>query len=215
MAVSVFALVAAIDSILSGGRMLDASVAIIYASVAVTGCFALAAYMHHAAQQTGSTLVAVDAKGWLLDGIISSAVLLAFLAMFLLRDSGWTAYLPYVDPALVAVLVVIALPLPLLILRENMREVLAMAPRKAIQDEIRQRFLEAIKGVEYQDVCMRMLKNGRQYYLFAHITLDQGFPIGNIAALDRIREKIDAAMRGYDKNVEMDVAFIGDSRWAY
>ena len=78
------ALLAAINAINAGGRNLNMGSALIYAIIATTGCFIIALYMRRSAKITGSSLVAMDAKGWMIDGVFSAAVCLTFLAVYLL-----------------------------------------------------------------------------------------------------------------------------------
>jgi cation diffusion facilitator family transporter len=212
--VCVFALIGAISSILQGGNSLTAGLAIVYALIATIGSGALAYYMLYTSRYTASTLVAVDAKSWLLDAVISAAVLLTFVSMYLLRNSNWAEYLPYVDPGLVAFLVIIALPVPLKILRENMREVISMAPSKALQDAIHQQVLASLDGEEYEDIRLRILKQGRQILVFADIVLGSDYVLGTVATLDRIRTRMTDHLQEYDSNIEMKAVFIGDPRQA-
>jgi cation diffusion facilitator family transporter len=212
--ICVFALVASIGSILHGGKTVAAGVAVIYALISTFCSVVVGLYMHHSSRQTASTLIAVDAKAWLLDGVISAAVLLTFMSMYLLEESRWAHYLPYMDSGLVAILVICALPVPLKILKDNMREVLSMAPPSALQERIRQQVLQALEGQEYEGIHLRTMKQGRQITVFVHITLGRDFVLGSIVTLDRIRTRIAKKLQGYDSNIGIQAVFIGDPKWA-
>ncbi len=209
-----FALIGAISSILQGGNTLTAGIAIIYALIATIGSVVMAIYMHRTSRQTASTLIAVDAKAWLLDTVISAAVLLTFVCMYLLRDSNWSHYLPYIDPGLVAALVVLTLPVPLKVLRDNIREVISMAPAKPLQDAIHLQVLASLKGQEYEDIRLRILKQGRLIIVFTEIVLGSDYVLETAATLDRIRARMAEHLQKYDSNIEIKAVFMGDPNWA-
>ena len=209
-----FALIGAISSILQGGNTLAAGIAIIYALIATIGSTVLAFYMHRTSLQTASTLIAVDAKAWKLDAVISAAVLVTFVGMYLLRDSNWSHYLPYIDPGLVAALVILTLPVPLKVLRDNMREVISMAPSKTLQDAIHQQVLASLKGQEYEDIRLRIMKQGRLIVVFTEIVLGSDYVLETAATLDRIRTRMAEHLQKYDSNIEIKAVFMGDPNWA-
>lgn len=208
------ALVAAVDAILAGGRLLIVGPALIYAVIASAGCFSIAFYMRKIATLTRSPLVSVDAKGWMIDGILSFAVCLTFLAVYLLQDSPIASSLVYADSGLVAVLVIISLPIPYKILKENLREVLIMAPPKATAEAIEKQLAEVTSNFHFEKQVVRIQKYGRSTYLNVHILLDKDYPIDSIKTLDEIRTQLDKTMKAYDPLIIIDVVFIGDIKWA-
>ena len=62
------------------------------------------------------------AKSWVIDTAISSAVLFGFLAGYLIVGTSYEMYLNYLDPLVVTILVVIAIPVPLRILWNSLKE---------------------------------------------------------------------------------------------
>ena len=69
--VTIFALVSAIQVVFHGGREVQAGWASIYALIAAAGCFAVAVSQRALSRRTGSPLLAVDSKNWLIDGLMS------------------------------------------------------------------------------------------------------------------------------------------------
>ena len=68
---SLFALTSAITAILHGGRTLNANIAVTYALIAAAGCLITALIQKKIAQKTRSLMIEVDAKNWLINGLIS------------------------------------------------------------------------------------------------------------------------------------------------
>ena len=182
--------------------------------LSIAGTLLMAGLGFGFAKLTNSPLVSVDAKGWMIDGILSFAICLGFLAMYLMKDSPIAKYLVYADSSLVVLLVIISLPIPYRILKENLREVLIMAPPRATAEAIEKHLTEAARAFEFKGQVVRIQKYGRATYLNVHMVLDKDYSIDTINTLDNIRAQLDAKMKVYDPQMVMDVVFIGDIKWA-
>jgi cation diffusion facilitator family transporter len=210
----IFALMGAVEALIHGGREFEIEMALIYALISTPGCFAVALYLRSVASRSGSSLVRVEAAGWMVDALISAVVLATFGLSFMLKESTFAEYLPYVDPGLVVLLVIIIIPVPAKILKENMKEVLLFAPDKQLLDEIQQQIEQAVKHHDCNEVSVRVAKMGREIYLNVALRFRDDYPIANVSHLDKIREDIDSRMKNYNQNIVMDIGFIGDSKWA-
>ena len=88
LAVSVMALIPAVQALLAGGRQMALGLGIVYAAIAMTGCLSLAVVQRAMLRRVASPLIEVDAKNWLVNGLISSVVGLAFLLAYLLGGTS-------------------------------------------------------------------------------------------------------------------------------
>jgi cation diffusion facilitator family transporter len=172
--VSAYAFVGAIQAILDGGRELALGWAIVYAVVASLGCLALGVNARRAATKTGSPLLEVDARSWLIDGALSIGVALAFVAAFFLARSPWSHLTRYVDPALVAILVVAVIGTPLGVVRKGLGELLLAAPSEEEQRDLRSRFGAATTKFGLEAVHLRMMRVGRSIFLLVHARVPEG-----------------------------------------
>ena len=213
LAIVGFAAASAIAALLSGGRALNADIAVIYGIIAASGCLAMAWRQHRAAREATSPILAVDAHNWLIDGILSSGVAVTFIFAYLLHDSSYADWVSYIDPLLVVVMVVLILPVPLRTLRENLREVLMQAPSPDIQAEIRERIEHAVKPAEGEEIYIRMLPVGRFLYLQAHLLLHADAPLRGIGECDALRERIHESIADLHPQLSLDVIFTADRRW--
>ena len=127
-----FSSVSAIGALMRGGRSLNPGWALLYAVLAATGAGVMAGLQRRAAKKTGSPLLAVDVQNWKIDALLSVGVAVAFLAAFLLRDSRWSEALPYVDPALVTLMVAVMIREPIRIVIESVGELLAISPEESV-----------------------------------------------------------------------------------
>jgi len=209
-----FSLVSAINALLHGGRALNPGWALIYAVVAASGAGILAVTQKRVAKRTGSPLLEVDVKNWKIDSLLSAGVGVAFLAAFLLRESQWAEYLPYVDPMLVIILVAIMIKDPVKIVAEGVGELLAISPEESTQLQVRDEFARQVEDYPVQSFNLRMLKAGRTYYLLAHVVVEAESPIGTIHELDEARREITRGLKKLHPPWEVDIVFVGDSSLA-
>lgn len=215
LGVSIFALVGAVGALAHGGRELDPGPALLYAGIAVVACLFLALLQGRFAKTTGSPLVEVDAKNWFVNGAISSAVAVAFLVALLVRGTRWEGIVPYVDPALVCVLVLVTLPIPVSMALQGIGEMLHVAPEPEVQQQVRTRFDAAASGYDFEKAILRMVRVGRYFYLMIHVVLPTGFPLQGVGDLDRIRDDLKEKLGDLHPTLVTDIVFIGDERWAF
>ena len=210
----VYAGVEATKRLLVGGNPAEYGLAVFYGAASTIGCFSVAWLMARASRQHRSDLVAVEAKTWLVDGMLSCAVFLGFVGAWWLDSSPWPHYAPLVDPILLITIVVLALPVPLGILRDSLREILWMAPSVPLVDEMEKHLLDSLAGVDFDHVELRTTKRGRNTYVLVHVVVNDNFSIDSIADLDAIRNRSEAALKAWKPEIVIDMLFVKDPRLA-
>ncbi len=213
LAVCGFALASAIGALLEGGRSLSPGWALVYAVIAATGCFAIALVQRHASGRVHSELLPIEITVWLVDGVMSLVVAAVFVVAMILQGSPWAHLVPYVDPVLVVLLVVLMIAVPLRTLRDNVGELLAVAPPEDVQQEVRRRFAEATRDEAFEQSILRMARIGRYFYVLVQIVVPKRFSARGISDLDRIRARIHEALSGVHPNLEIDTLFTAEKRW--
>jgi cation diffusion facilitator family transporter len=210
--VTIFALISAIDVVVHGGRTVQAGWASIYAWIAASGCFAVALSQRRLSRTTGSPLLAVDSKNWLIDGLMSVAVGVAFLVAVLLADTRYDHLLPYADPVVVIILVILSLPIPFTIIRDNWRQMLGRAPGEAVQLKARAAVEKVLGPSEDYDTKIRLDQLGRLTYLQLYVVI-KGSLDPDIERLDGCRTAVHDALIDDFENLALDVIFTRDPRW--
>ena len=204
--VSLFALVSAISALLTGGRPIGAGVAIVYATIAAVGCFILAWRTRVLAKRARSPLVAVDAHNWIIDGLISAGVALAFLLIQLTQGTPVAAFAPYADPVIVIVLVVATIMVPLQIIRDAWRQVVGYRPTpdklQGVNRSVAQTFAPW-PSVTWQ---VRAIEIGRFLYVQVY-AIDPEECCGTLSTQDQLRYQIYTALREQFKHLELNVIF--------
>ncbi len=208
------ALFSAISALMHGGRELAAGWAVVYAGVAAAGCIFMAINQRRLSKKVASPLLKVDARDWMVDGVLSLAVGAAFLAAFLMEGTAWgQAALPYVDPALVCVLVLVMIRMPIKTLRENLGQVLQVAPEPEVQKEVQARFDQAVADLPTRATYVRMVQVGRFFYILAHLVVRPDFQ-RPMAELDDMRCQVVNALKPLYPRTVVDAVFTSEEAWA-
>jgi predicted Co/Zn/Cd cation transporter (cation efflux family) len=203
----------AVLALFSGGRPLNAGMALVYSVIIGAICIGLSVVQRKNAAETGSPLLEVDARNWFIDGILTIAVGVAFLGAFVLSLTDWAGWVAYVDPAVVVVLGMVMIPTPLSIVLENVGELLHTAPEQSTQKEIRRRLDQTTDGLALRNCDVRMVKVGRYFYVLVKLIVADDFGPAEIGRLDSIRSEIAVALAGCHPRLVLDVVFTADQRW--
>ncbi|GAA0566200.1 cation diffusion facilitator family transporter [Halomonas salifodinae] len=209
-----YAFLNALRGLLEGGRVLAFDLAIAYALVVAVVCFVMAWHQRRVNRRVGSEFLRIDAQGWLMAGLITAALLVAFAIALLLEETAAAPWIPYIDSLLLAGLTLAFLPVPIGIVRRAMKEVLMVAP-SALDREVR----GVMEGVMRRDGLLayhsHVAKTGRVSVIEIHIVTRPDFAAeAGVAALDEIRREIDAGLSIPAEKRWFTLAFTADPRWA-
>lgn len=212
--VCLLALYSSVEALFRGGREIAAGIAFFYAASTAVVCLTIAKILRHYAKRCESPIVSVDAKNWVLDGVLSAVIGAALLVVYLLEDSQFKAWLPYADPVAVILLVVVFIPIPYKIIRDNWAQVLG----RNIDPEIRVLTEEAVKdcfhGKPVQKTEIRALRAGRFVYLQVFIVVAQDEPWPRtVYDEDEYREVLRKRLSEKFLYLIIDVVFTTDDKW--
>lgn len=210
LGVTMFAFIDALAALLAGGRSIDAGPAVTYGVIASTACWGLAALTHHAAKRTGSPLIRADAENWLVNGAISTAVLLAFVGVFAIQGTSLAFLSPYVDSSLVILVVVLSISVPIRMGWRSLMELLARAPQRDIVEQVRNTVESCTAELPVQELFVRVLQTGRLRLILAHVVLPSDYEVGRLAPLDEIRSQTWAQLKAHHADSILDMVFTAD-----
>ena len=91
----------AVHAILYGGRQVDTGLALGFGVVNIAGCLATIWVMSRKGQQANSALVEAETKQWLMDTVISGAVMCGFMIATVMEHTRFSGYAVYADPVMV------------------------------------------------------------------------------------------------------------------
>lgn len=212
--VALFALFSAGTALLDGGREIEAGVALWYALIAAAGCLLMAVMQHRFASKSHSQILELDYKNWLIDGVISGAVALAFGVILILQQTSWRWFVPYADPALVLLLVVVVLPLPLQTVIQNGLQIVGRAPDEEQRVLVEEIVAVALEDVPHESFHVRQTSMGRlayvQVYLCVSLPQEESYAAGEV---DRVRSLIYDPLHLAFPHLAMDLVVTCDPIW--
>ncbi|MHC5305904.1 cation diffusion facilitator family transporter [Bartonella sp. LJL80] len=209
-----YGLFESISTIWRGGHTPDFGPAVWFAFFAVCLCFGLAFYELRRNREIGSAFIAIDAKSWFVSGGISLALLCAFIFAFFIEGTEHSWLLPYIDPAVLALIAIVMIPVPVKTVIKALREILMITPVSldnhvnAVVDEIVERY--GFVGAQNY-----LAKVGRSTMIEIHLILPQNYQIGKVEELDKIRSEIGDMIGDAGPDRWLTVSFTAKPEWAY
>ncbi|WP_336815295.1 cation diffusion facilitator family transporter [Burkholderia gladioli] len=211
--VAIYALINAVASLLRGGRELEFSWAVLYAFLTVCACSAIALVEARANRRIGSDFVRMDVKGWIMAASITCALLIAFCVGLAVQGTKWAWISPYIDPAVLAAVCLVIIPLPMSVIRQALGEIFLITPpdlRRHVE-EIAQAFVEKHGLQSYRAY---VAKTGRSREIELYFIVPATLPARDIAGWDRLRDEIGELIGGEGPDRWLTVVFTGDLEWA-
>ncbi|WP_305817048.1 cation diffusion facilitator family transporter [Photobacterium leiognathi] len=207
-----FAFITGVQTIMHGGHDIVLGDAIIYAVLSTVSCFSIYFFETHIARSVDSELIRVDSQEWLVDAILSAAILVGFILVVIFDALGYSKWNAYVDPILVTTLSIAASILPIKVLRRNLKEVLLVAPQDSAQEHVDQVIAELSEKYDFDDYTHHFAKIGRQYDLEINILVKDENK-WTTKQQDRIRQIIWDRLEDDLGETWLSVSFTAQERW--
>ncbi len=211
--VSIYALVNAVSSLLTGGRELAFGLAIVYAAVTLALCIFMAVHETRINRQVRSELLALDAKAWVMSGGITAALLAAFCIGYALEGTRWQWLSPYIDPAVLALVCVVIIPMPIGAIRQAFSDILLVTP-ESLRHHVRDVAQAAVQRHGFLSYRAYVAKVGRARQIELYFIVPPDWPAMRIQDWDRIRDDIGDALGGEGPDRWLTIAFTADIEWA-
>lgn len=213
-AVSVFALTSALMALFHGGTEAKAGKAVIYAIIAATVCLSVTVIQKGLAKKTNSPIVKVDAQNWFINGMISLAVGVSFGIASFLSTTPFKNLVPYADPTIVTILVLIAFPIPVSVILSSLKQLMLGSANEEIQTKVNGLVAEFISQYPFDRYALRMTEVGQVLYLHFYWLLS---PDNNIsmAEIDQIRLNMIKHITQEYSNITVDIIFTQDREWFF
>jgi len=211
LGVSLFALVDAGIALFTGGRDVAFGPAALYAAFATVACLAVTLTLRRGG--TASPLVAADIDNWTVNTLISGGVLAGFLAAAALQRAGLDAAAAHVDPAMVALVVLVSIAVPVRMAGTGLMALLNRAPAAPVVAAMEAAIRGALGDLPLARLYVRAIQPGRTTYVVVHALLPPGATL-DLAAADRLRGAVIAALAARHAPVIADVVFTGVEAFA-
>ncbi|MBL1209161.1 cation transporter [Geminocystis sp. GBBB08] len=211
--VSLFAFTSAIGALFHGGRPANTGIAVLYAIVASIVCLIVAFIQKILAQKTNSPIVTVHVKNWFINGMISVAVGVSFSIATFLKQTPFSNLVPYADPTIVTILVLIAFPIPVMIIGDSLKQLMLGSASVEIQNTVKGLIKEAISNLPWERYAIRMTEVGQSLYLHFYWLLPVSESEITLTEIDKMRSHLSETIMQKYPNMTIDIIFTQDQSW--
>lgn len=210
---AIYALITAIGSLLTGGRELAFDQAIIYAVVITLAAVGMAVFDARANRTIKSNFVALDAKAWMMSAALTAALLAAFIFGYMIQGTSLKWLSPYIDPAALAIVCLIVIPIPIGTVRQALADALLVTPPDLMQhvEAIAKQIVLRYQFLSYRAYVARVGR-GRQIELYFIVPM--GLPARRLEEWDKIRDEIGEAIGNDTPDRWLTIVFTTDQEWA-
>ncbi|MCR6108477.1 cation transporter [Salipaludibacillus agaradhaerens] len=208
----IIAVISAIQAILSGGREISLGFALLYSFMSTIGCWIVFVILNKRKMVSG--FITAEANQWKMDTLLSAAVLLGFLIASLISRTSYSAFIPYVDPLMVLIVMGYFLKVPIVEMIKAFREVLDMAPAQFIQKNVKEATDNIQNHYQIEESILRISKAGNMLYIEIDFVLNKESKIKTVADQDKIREEISEQTKSLKYKKWLTVSFTHNKKWA-
>lgn len=207
------ALIGALSSLMNQGHPVEFGKAMVFAVVQLAAAITMVIYTRRANRKIGSNFIELDSKAWTISAALTGALLAAFIFGWAIRGTALDWLVPYVDPAVLAVVCLFVIPMPISTLVQAFSDILLVTPAdmKSHVDEIAERVVARYGFLTYRAYVARVGR-GRQIELY--FIVPQGLPPRRLEEWDRIRDEIGREIGDEGPDRWLTIAFTTDVDWA-
>lgn len=206
MSVGAYALVQSVLALLTGGREIEFGPAIVYAAIVLVLTTVVGLLEYRANKKIGSAFVAIDIKGWMMSGGITSALLIAFGIGALIDGTQLDWLMPYVDPGVLALVAVVLIPVPLATLRKAVAEIALVTPPR-LREEAEEVAAQMVTEQGFETFRCHVAQVGRAKQVEIIFHVPTGLGPRPLEDWDEIRTRIQRQLGQDDPNNWITVMF--------
>lgn len=211
--VCIYAAISAVQGLTSGGQAVSYGFGyLVWAVVLSVSGMAMAVYMGRLARAQGSILLAVDARGWIMSGLLSLALLAAYGIAVALDGSAYNHWVPYVDPTMLLCMSLALLPIPLKTLFATIKDVLELAPID-LDRRVRSILDTLTRERGFLRYTSHVAQVGRVQFVEIHILVPVDFRVETVGAVDDIRREIAGRLEASWPQTWLTVDLTADPQW--
>lgn len=202
----------AVQGLIGGGYDVDHGYGAVWAAVMGASGVVMALYIRRIARLQRSLLLEVDYRSWLLSGLLSLTLLVAYGIALALADTPYRQLVPYIDPAMLLILCLALLPMPLKILFDTSRDILRVAPQE-LDAKVRAVMDELVEERGYLNYTSYVSQVGRVRFVEIHILVPPGFHVGTVDEVDALRHLIATRLDATWPEVWLTVDMTAKPKW--
>ena len=200
--------------ILAGGKVVDADLALGYSIISILGCLIVYRTLARNNKKICSDIIKAESNQWLMDTLVSVAVLVGFLICIILNKTSLSYFSKYIDPLMVLITSSIFIKVPVTTLIKNFKEILNRNADKDINDEIYTIVKDVEKEYNFEDSITRVSKIGKELRIEIDFVFNEKSKLNKLEEMDNVREYVYSNISNIKLDKWLNVNFTGDKKWA-
>lgn len=205
LSVCVVAIITSVQDLIHAESMANLRLAVVYSFVSIFVCIGFGLYMKRVAKQTHSEVLKADSQLWVVEGVISLGVFLAFTAGLFIERTHWAKYTDYVDPALCILLSLILVHKPLKILGESLFDLVDRSPGSDTIKSVKEQISNIVKNAHLGGVgWIKLRRAGRRLFVNLSINVGRDESLPN---LEKIRQDIISLLKKETADSDIFIEF--------
>jgi predicted Co/Zn/Cd cation transporter (cation efflux family) len=205
----------ALVTLFSGGPEINSVSGMMYAAVGVAGCFICWHYIAKTGKKRapGSELIKTLGNQWLMDTMLSLAVLIGFFISYIILRAGYPQYARYMDPIMVIGAVLFFVREPIVSIIGGIKGMLIMAPDKIAYNAAKEAMEEIARQRGFEEIILRLGKSGRELvYEISFVSQDPNNS-RSVSEMDEIHRQVKQRLRNlFDAPMRLRVSFVHDRK---
>ena len=135
------------------------------------------------------------------------------IGIFIIRKTSFNFILPYVDPSLVLIVVLISISVPVRMAWRALMELLNRTPSPKIVQEVDEIVRKCTARLPVQALFVRVVQPGRTRIVLTHVVLPSDFHVGGLPFLDTLRSETLKELKAAHTDSALDMIFTADPDW--
>src|SRR5690606_2343267 len=154
-----------------------------------------------------------DAEGWLMSSLIAVALLVAFAGGWFVEGTALDWITPYIDPAVLAVVCLVVIPMPLGTVRQALADIRLVSP-PGLERHVDAVAREIVLRYGFIDYRAYVARVGRGRQIELAFIVPRGWPAQTGEQWDLLRDEISEAIGHDTPNRWLTIEFTADPDWA-
>jgi cation diffusion facilitator family transporter len=205
MAICAGTIVGSIQDIVHPEPVKRLELIIIYSFVSIFICTGFGLYMKGVGDRISSELLKADSQLWIIEGIVSAGVCLAFGVSDLISGTVWNGYANYVDPIMSMILCLGLLYKPIKIVQGSFQDLVDATPDDEANERIETLVRQMAEKYHLPGIAwIKTRKAGRKIFLTVCYRMEQ---TRSIKEMDVIRTDMEKEVRRTAPELDVDVHF--------
>lgn len=203
-----YAFLNAVQGLMTGGHALRFDMGVVYAGSVAAICFSMVITLRRANTRIESELIGLEVQSWMISGVITLALLIAFAGAIVIKGTAYEVLTPYVDPAVLAVLAPAVMLAPLRTARQAFAEIFLITS-KEMDADVKAAAAAAVSKHGFISFKSYAVEVGRARFIEISFLVPAD-RVGSVSDFDTIRHEIGGELGGVGPEQWLTIVFTGD-----